>query len=110
MVDHILLIGRMGSGKSTLASQMAPEYLVLNFDGRWVEQNPNVSGKYHLISNADPIVVVNEMEKKRPGLASVVQSVIVDSGTQILDYVQSYDRLKNADAGDKKWMNEAFKR
>jgi hypothetical protein len=103
-LNHWLLIGRMGSGKSTLASQMTPEYAVLDFDGRWVEQRDNVLGTYHIIQNDNAIRVIQQMEALRPTLKGKVGTVIVDSGTALLDYEQSLDRLKGEKA------NDAFRR
>lgn len=92
--DHWLVIGPMGSGKSTFASQMSPEYLVLDFDGRWTEQKDNVLGKYHLIGGTDVLEVVQESRRRIPDLKGKVGTVIIDSGTSILDLEQAVGRIK----------------
>ncbi len=94
--DHWLLISRMGDGKSTFASQMSPEYLVLDFDGRWNEQDGNVLGKYHLISSSDVLEVAGEMKRRLKDLKGKVGTIVVDSGTSVLDYVQSLGRMQVA--------------
>src|SRR5512134_2745504 len=92
--DHVLLVGKYGSGKSCYASQMSPEYLVLDFDGRWGEQKKNVRGKYHLVATNDVIEAVEDMRKRRKQLMGKIGTVIVDSGTTVLDTEQALGRLK----------------
>jgi hypothetical protein len=100
---HWMLFARRGDGKSTFGAAMSPEYLVNDFDGRWTEQERNMPGKSHIIDKSDPLEVVAEMEKQRPQLAGYVKTIIYDSGTAVLDFIQARGRLeegqgkKNAD-------------
>ena len=88
---HWLLIARRGEGKSTFAASLSPEYLVCDFDGRWVEQKKTGS---HIISRSDALEAVNEMEKMRAQLAGYVKTVVFDSGTAVLDFIQARGRLQ----------------
>jgi hypothetical protein len=94
-IRHWLLIARRGEGKSTFAAAMSPEYLVADLDGRWTEQR-EVKDKSRIISQSDPLEVVNEMEKLRPQLSPYVRTLIYDSGTAVLDFIQSRGRLQEA--------------
>ncbi len=91
--DHWLLLGKYGTGKSTFASQMSPEYLVLDFDGRWTEQTGHVRGKYHIISDSDILKANAEMKRRNPDLKGKVQTVVVDSLSSILDYENAAGRI-----------------
>jgi hypothetical protein len=71
--DYWLLLGKYGKGKSRFASQMAPEYLVLDLDGRWEEQNRNVLGKYHVISDSDVLGIDRALGVQRGGKTGGVQ-------------------------------------
>lgn len=92
--DHWLLIGPYGYGKSTFAAKMAPEYAVLDFDGRWADQRKNVRGKFHVFTSTDVLEVCEQMRKKRRDLIGKVQTVVVDSGTTVLDTSLAEGRLK----------------
>lgn len=105
--NHWLVMGRAGSGKSTFASKMPLGHLVLDFDGRWYEQEASTT--HHIISNGTAWEIVQKMEEKRPGMVGRIGTVIVDSGTTLLDYEQSLDRLKD-NSGNKAWQNESFKK
>jgi hypothetical protein len=94
-IRHWLLIARRGEGKSTFAAAMSPEYLVADLDGRWTEQR-EVKDKSRIISQSDPLEVVNEMERLRPQLSPYVRTLIYDSGTAVLDFIQSRGRLQEA--------------
>lgn len=93
MTDHWVLIAKAGAGKSTFASQMAPEYLVVDFDGRWSEQDPNLRGKAHIIQNGELIAACKEMQRLAPTLTGV-RSVIWDSGTVVLDRIGATGRMQ----------------
>jgi hypothetical protein len=94
-IRHWLLIARRGEGKSTFAAAMSPEYLVADLDGRWTEQK-EVKDKSRIISQSDPLEVVNDMERLRPQLSPYVRTLIYDSGTAVLDFIQSRGRLQEA--------------
>lgn len=102
MVNYWLFIGPALSGKSTLVAQMESDFLVLDFDGRWKDQE--VADRSHLIANDNPMKIINRMEELRPGLQKKVKTVVIDSGTALLDYETSLDRLREVRA------NDAFKR
>ena len=109
--DHWALIARAGDGKSTFASQMSPEYLVADLDGRWDEQTENTLGVAHVVRESETLKLITAMEalsKSAPG----IRTVIFDSGTAILDYIQSKGRLQ-ADAakaaGQKFNLNDVHK-
>ncbi|MFM8321937.1 MAG: AAA family ATPase [Chloroflexota bacterium] len=91
--DYWVLLGRFGTGKSSFASKMSPEYLVVDFDGRWPEMAGNVLGKYHIIQEPDIVKANREMVRRNPDLRGKVGTVIVDSITSILDYQQAAGRL-----------------
>ncbi len=105
--DHWLLISRPGDGKSTFASKMSPEYLVFDFDGRWSEQERTACGKSHIISSGDVIEVCQEAHRRLPDLRGKVGTVVVDSGTSVMDYVQAVGRLKAVDG--KGSLNDAHR-
>lgn len=94
MTLHLLLISRMGDGKSTFAAQMDPDYIVLDFDGRWVEQKDNQRGTSHVIQNNDVLEAVYEMNKHLKSVGDKVKTVVIDSGTAVLDYIQAMGRLE----------------
>jgi hypothetical protein len=91
---HWMLFARRGDGKSTFGAAMSPEYLVNDFDGRWVEQKEAMAGKSHIIDKSDPLEVVAEMEKMRAQLTGYVKTILFDSGTAVLDFIQSRGRLQ----------------
>lgn len=88
----------MGDGKSTFGAQMSPQYLVLNFDGRWQEQVDTAAGKSHIINTGDVLDAVNQMEQLLPALKDKTGTVIVDSGTTFLDGVIARGALEEARA------------
>jgi hypothetical protein len=94
---HWLLIAEREAGKSTFASRLSPEYLVADFDGRWTEQK-GAKGKSHIIRESDPLKVESEMKRLRPQIGQYVKTVIYDSGTAVLDFIQSRGRLMDANA------------
>ena len=98
---HWMLFAERDAGKSTFAAQLSPEYLVADFDGRWTEQR-GAKGKSHIIRESDPLKVEAEMRKMRPQLSGYVNTVIYDSGTAVLDYIQARGRLQEANARDQK--------
>jgi hypothetical protein len=101
-----LLIARRNEGKSTFAAAMDPEHLVLDLDGRWDEQKGRTKKSYK-ITNSEPLRIVEEMEKMRPQLGTYVKTIVVDSGTAVLDYISSRGRLMEADAvSNKKKYNK----
>jgi hypothetical protein len=73
---------------------MAPEYAVLDFDGRWADQAKNVRGKYHVFPSTDVLEVIDQMRKRRKELLGKFQTVVVDSGTTVLDTSLAEGRLK----------------
>jgi hypothetical protein len=100
---HWLLIAHRGEGKSTFAAALDPEHLVADLDGRWVEQK-EVKDTSRVIRKSDPLDVVAEMDKMRPQLFGTVNTVIYDSGTAVLDYIQAKGRLlerQSEEAGKK---------
>jgi hypothetical protein len=99
---HWLLIAPRGEGKSTFAAQLSPEYLVADLDGRWAEQHKNAAGKSHIITESDPLKLADEMKKLRPQIGGYVQTIIFDSGTAVMDYLQSKGRLMEAAARERK--------
>jgi hypothetical protein len=98
-----LLIARHNAGKSTFGAAMNPEYLTLDMDGRWAEQD--LDEKSHIVTDTDPLKIVDRMEGLRLKLQNKVATILVDSGTGILDYIQARGRLMEADARAK---NEKF--
>lgn len=108
--DHWILIARANEGKSTFATQMSPEYLVADLDGRWDEQAKNVLGVAHVIKKSETLAIVTEMEKYAATNKNI-QTVIYDSGTAVLDYIQSKGRLMEAEAkpGSKFNLNDVHK-
>ena len=83
--DHFLLLARKGEGKSTFAAQMSPEYAVLDFDARWEEQSETAAGKSHIIKGGEVVDVIDRLRARKPKLQGRVGTVIVDSGTTMLD-------------------------
>jgi hypothetical protein len=98
---HWLLIAERNAGKSVFASQLSPEYLVCDLDGRWSEQK-EVAGQSHVIAESDPLKMVAKMEALRVKLQGKVGTVIYDSGTAVMDLLQSKGRLMEADAREQK--------
>lgn len=110
--DHWCLVSRYGEGKSTFAAQMSPEFLVLDYDGRWEEQIEGATGKSHLISTNDVLESIKEMDRRMPDLKGKVGTVVVDSGTSVIDYIESAGRLADAIArkqGQKFNLNDVHK-
>ena len=99
--DHWALIARAGDGKSTFAAQMSPEYLVADLDGRWDEQEANLLGVAHVIRESEVLPLIARMEALAKS-APNIKTVIFDSGTAILDYIQSKGRLQEEEATAKK--------
>jgi hypothetical protein len=93
-----LMISKRNSGKSTFGAMMNPEYLVLDFDGRWPEQAKRAGGKSHIIQEATPLAAIRKMNELRTHLYGSVGKVIFDSGTSVLDYMQAYGRLEADEA------------
>jgi hypothetical protein len=91
-----LLIARHNAGKSTFAAAMNPEYLTLDMDGRWAEQD--LTEQSHLVTDTDPLKIIDRMEVLRGKLMGKVGTVVIDSGTGVLDYIQSKGRLMEAAA------------
>lgn len=93
--DHWALIAHAGDGKSTFAAQMSPELLVADLDGRWDEQTAT-GGKAHIIRESETLKLLDAMEKylKTPG----IKTVLIDSGTALLDYITSKGRLQELEA------------
>jgi hypothetical protein len=107
-----LVIAPRGAGKSTLAAQMSPEHLVLDLDGRWVEQHKTAAGKSHIIKESEPLKIVKELETMKPQLAPYINTIIVDSGTAVMDFMQSKGRLMEVAAkqeGKKFNLNDLHK-
>jgi hypothetical protein len=104
---HWLLIARRGEGKSTFDAAMNPEYLTADLDGRWIEQK-DVKTQSHVINKSDPLDVVAEMDKLRPHLFGTIGTVIYDSGTAVLDYIQAKGRLleRQAEENGKKYNGD----
>lgn len=100
---HWLLIARHNAGKSVFASQMSPRNLVLDLDGRWSEQE-HERGVPYVIPNGDVLDVIAQMERVRTS-ASDVGTIVVDSGTAMLDGIQAIGRLEEVKA---KANNKAF--
>lgn len=96
-----LLIARRNEGKSTFAAAMDPEHLVADLDGRWDEQKDRTQKSYK-IETSDPLQIVEEMEKQRPQIGQYVKTIVVDSGTAILDFIQSKGRLMETRAEETK--------
>lgn len=109
---HWLLISRRGEGKSTFAAAMSPEYLVGDLDGRWKEQEDRAPGKSHVIKENRPVQLVKAMDSLLPSLFGKVQTVIYDSGTAVLDFVQAMGRLQadEAKASKTKFNNDTLNR
>lgn len=101
--DYWLILGKYGTGKSRLAAQMTPDKIVLDIDGRWAEQVGFSTGKTHIIKNDTVGKMAEEMEALRRTTTGVY-TVIVDSGTALLDYETSADRNNAVQA------NLAFRR
>ena len=93
-----LLLARHNAGKSTFAAAMNPEYLTLDMDGRWAEQD--LDTKSHVVTDTDPLKIIDRMESLRGKLMGKVGSVVIDSGTGVLDYLQSKGRLMEQAAKD----------
>ena len=98
---HWLLFAEREAGKSKFASTLSPEYLVCDFDGRWAEQK-DVKTKSHVIRESDPLKVIDEMKKLYPQLHTYVNTIIMDSGTAVLDFQQSRGRLLDTQAREEK--------
>src|SRR5262245_6781454 len=97
---HWLLIARRGEGKSTFAAAMSPEYLTLDLDGRWAEQD--VDDKSHVITDSDPLKLVDRMESLRTQFQGKVNTIVYDSGTAVLDFLQARGRLMEQQARELK--------
>ena len=97
---HWLLMARHNAGKSTFAASMNPEYLTLDMDGRCSEQD--LDEKSHVVTDSDPLKIIDRMESLRMKLMGRVGTVVVDSGTGVLDYIQARGRLMEQDARDRK--------
>jgi hypothetical protein len=93
-----LIIAPREAGKSTFCAQMSPEYLVADLDGRWKEQEKTAAGKSYRITESEPLAIVREMDKLYPNIGSYVKTIIIDSGTAVLDYLGSKGRLLEAEA------------
>lgn len=91
-LDHWLLFGIPASGKSTLAANMTPEYLVIDADRRWSEQE---TGKSHIVQGDNALTIVQEANKIPRGK---IGTVIIDSATAILDPISATGRLKADEA------------
>jgi hypothetical protein len=100
---HWLLLARHNAGKSTFAAAMNPEYLTLDMDGRWSEQD--LDEKSHVVTDTDPLKIIDRMESLRAKLMGKVGTVVIDSGTGVLDYIQAKGRLMEAAA---KEANQKF--
>lgn len=100
--DHVLMVGYPNTGKSTLASQYWPEYLVIDTDVRWSEQSSNVLGKYHLVQTSKPHEILAQMEEMRKTLKGRIGTVILDSGTSLMDPLQAAGRLR-VESGEAKF-------
>lgn len=94
LYDHWLLHGKYGMGKSTFASKMAPEYLVVNADGRFQDQLKHARGKCHLINTIDVLEAIDRMRALRKTLIGKIGTVVVDSGTTILDTTIAEGQLR----------------
>jgi hypothetical protein len=92
-----LLVARRFEGKSTFAAQMSPEYLALDLDNRWVEQE-GVKGQSRVVKENEPLRIVQELEKLRPQLVKSVGTIIVDSGTAIVDFYGAMSRMQELEA------------
>jgi len=101
---HIMMIGRANAGKSLLASTATPEYLVLDFDNRWAEIE-KVAGQSHRINTMSVVEAAQRAEEMSERLKGKVGTVIVDSGTTLMDYHQGLGRLR---ADDAKANNQKF--
>lgn len=99
---HWLLIAERDAGKSKFGSAMSPEYLVCDFDGRWKEQIKGAGGKSYIIAENNPLKVVDEMKKMYPQIHNYVNTIIFDSGTAVLDFIQARGRLMEAEATENK--------
>jgi hypothetical protein len=97
-----LLFAAHNAGKSTFGASMSPEYLVADLDGRWKEQEKTASGRSHVIAENDPLKLAKRMDEALPNLFGSVGTVIMDSGTAVMDYLQSKGRLMEAEAREKK--------
>jgi hypothetical protein len=96
-----LIFAPRNAGKSTFAAAMDPEHLVLDLDGRWKEQERHL-GKSFRITESEPLKIVEEMKKQWPQIAPYVKTIVVDSGTAILDFLQSKGRLMEQQAREQK--------
>jgi hypothetical protein len=96
-----LIFAPRNAGKSTFAAAMDPEHLVLDLDGRWKEQERHL-GKSFRITESEPLKIVDEMKKQWPQIAPYVKTIVVDSGTAILDFLQSKGRLMEQQAREQK--------
>ncbi len=99
-LDHWAIISKAGDGKSTFISKMSAEYLVVDLDARWDEQNRNTLGKSHVIRKHETLEIIDEMERLSKTDHNI-RTVAFDSGTAILDYVQSRGRLQSDAAAQK---------
>ena len=106
-LDHILLIGRAGEGKSTYATKMSPEFAILDFDRRWPEMR-DVSGVSHIYNGAVLEVVKRVEADRKAGKLSKVGTIVVDSGSSVLDPMQSLGRLQ-VSAGEVKNANDVHR-
>jgi hypothetical protein len=99
---HWLLIAERDAGKSKFGAAMAPEYLVCDFDGRWKEQEKTAGGRSYRITESDALKVIAEMKKLYPQIHQYVKTIIYDSGTAVLDFIQAKGRLMDAEAKENK--------
>src|SRR5689334_17332182 len=97
---HWLLLARHNAGKSTFGAAMNPKYLTLDMDGRWDEQGLDENST--IVTDSDPLKIVDRMESLRSQLMGKVQTVIIDSGTAVLDFIQSRGRLMETAAREAK--------
>jgi hypothetical protein len=97
-----LLFARRGEGKSTFAAQMDAEHLVLDLDGRWKEQERNIQSRSYTITESDPLKIVDEMKKQYPQVHQYVHTIVVDSGTAVMDFIQSKGRLMEVAAREQR--------
>ena len=90
--DHWLLISKWGDGKSTFGSQMSPKYLVMDFDARWEEQESAAGQSYTV--DGTIVEAIEKMNNLRPTLRDDIGTIIIDSGTSVVDTTLAAARLK----------------
>ena len=79
---------------------MYPEYLVCDLDGRWKEQERNGKSPHH--RKSDPLKWSTRWRSSARS-SPYVKTIIFDSGTAVLDFIQSKGRLEEAPGEQQKY-------